>query len=154
MAPVRFDVEDEDRVRADEGLAVLFLPDVFRPEDFLADDERVADFFAGDFLSPVFFADVFLLEARFGGELRFDDDLFAFRLRSRARAVPPTTAPSAAAPVAANIGFSATVLATFFAPVPTAETASPAFSTTTEIVERPSFNLSVGSLRAMSPPPC
>lgn len=72
------------------------------------------DFFAGDFLLEAF---------------------LAFCLRSRARAVPPIAAPSAAAPVAASIGFSATVVATFFAPDPTADAASPAFSITVETGE-------------------
>jgi hypothetical protein len=114
-----------------------FLADVFLAEDFLADDDRAGDFLAGDFLA-LLFADVFVLEGRFAGDLLFEDDFLAFCLRSRARAVPPTAAPKAAAPVAASIGFSATVLATFFAPDPTAETAPPAFSMTVEIVERPS----------------
>jgi hypothetical protein len=137
--PLRFDVEDADRLRAGEVLALLFLADVFLAEDFFAEDDRAGDFLAGDFLALLFLADVFVLEDRFAGDLLFEDDFLAFCLRWRARAVPPTAAPSAAAPVAASIGFSATVLATFFAPDPTAETASPAFSTTVVIVERPSF---------------
>ena len=158
---LRFDVEDADRLRRGELLALLFLAGVFRAEDFFADDDGAADFLAGDFLAGDFlagdflagdflalilFVDVFALEARFAGDLLFEDDFLAFCLRWRARAVPPTAAPSAAAPVAASIGFSATVLATFFAPDPTAETASPAFSTTVEIVEPPSFTSSFRSL--------
>ena len=160
---LRFDVEDADRLRRGELLALLFLAGVFRAEDFFADDDGAADFLAGDFLAGDFpnlagdflagdflalllFVDVFALAARFAGDLLFEDDFLAFCLRWRARAVPPTAAPSAAAPVAASIGFSATVLATFFAPDPTAETASPAFSTTVEIVEPPSFTSSFRSL--------
>ena len=148
FAPVRFDVDDVDRLRAGAVLALVFLAAVFRAADFLADDDRAGDFLAGDFLARVFFADVLALEDRFAVGLLFDeDDFFAFCLRSRARAAPPTAAPIAAAPVAASIGFSTTVLATFFAPDPTAETASPALSTTVEIVERPSF---ASSLRFVS----
>jgi hypothetical protein len=146
--PLRFDVEDADRLRAGEVLALLFLAEVllaevflaedFLAEDALADDDRAGDFLAGDFLA-LLFADVFAPEGRFAGDLLVEDDFLALCLRWRARAVPPTAAPSAAAPVAASIGFSATVVATFFAPDPTAETASPAFSTTVAIVEPPSI---------------
>jgi hypothetical protein len=143
FVPVRFDVDDVDRVRAGAALPLLFRAAVFRAEDFLADDDR-----AGEFLAGFFFADVLALEDRFAVGLFFDeDDFFDFCLRSRARAAPPTAAPIAAAPVAASTGFSITVLATFFAPDPTAETASPALSTTVEIVERPSF---ASSLRFVS----
>jgi hypothetical protein len=143
FVPLRFDVEDADRLPVGAVLALLFLAAVFRAEDFLADDDDAGDFLAGDFLAGdflalIFFADVFVLEGRFAADLLFDDDFLAFCLRWRARAAPPTAAPSAAAPVAASIGFSTTVLATFFAPDPTVEAASPAFSTTVEIVERPS----------------
>ena len=131
---LRFD-EDADRLRPAELLALLFLAGVFRAADLLADDEGADDFLVGDFLALLLLVDVFLLEARFAGDLLFEEDFLAFCLRWRARAVPPTAAPSAAAPVAASLGFSATVLATFFAPDPTAETASLAFSTTVEIVE-------------------
>ncbi|HET6792524.1 MAG TPA: hypothetical protein VFI35_13205 [Actinomycetota bacterium] len=149
--PLRFDVEDADRLRAGEVLALLFLAEVFLAEDFLAedallaDDDRAGDFLAGDFLA-LLFADVFAPEGRFAGDLLVEDDFLAFCLRWRARAVPPTAAPSAAAPVAASIGFSATFVATFFAPDPTAETASPAFSTTVAIVEPPSIASSFRSL--------
>ena len=152
--PLRFDVEDADRLRAGEVLALLFLAEDFLAvdflaedflaEDFLADDDRAGDFLAGDFLA-LLFADVFAPEGRFAGDLLVEEDFLAFCLRWRARAVPPTAAPSAAAPVAASIGFSATVVATFFAPDPTAETASPAFSTTVAIVEPPSFTSSFRS---------
>jgi hypothetical protein len=151
LVPLRVDVEDADRLRAGEVLALLFLAEVFLAEDFLAedvlaDDDRAGDFLAGDFLA-LLFADVFAPEGRFAGDLLVEDDfLLAFCLRWRARAVPPTAAPSAAAPVAASIGFSATVVATFFAPDPTAETASPAFSTTVAIVEPPSITSSFRSL--------
>ena len=149
--PLRFDAEDADRLRAGEVFALLFLAEVFLAEVFLAevflaDDDRADDFLAGDFLA-LLFADVFAPEGRFAGDLLVEDDFFAFCLRWRARAVPPTAAPSAAAPVAASIGFSATVVATFFAPAPTAETASPAFSTTVAIVEPPSITSSFRSLR-------
>ena len=148
--PLRFDVEDADRLRAGEVLALLFLAEVFLAEDVLADDDRAGDFLAGDFLAGDFlallFADVFAPEGRFAGGLLAEDDFLAFCLRWRARAVPPTAAPSAAAPVAASIGFSATVVATFFAPDPIAETASPAFSTTVAIVEPPSLISSFRSL--------
>lgn len=149
--PLPFDVEDADRLRAGEVLALLFLAEVFLAEDFLAedallaDDDRAGDFLAGDFLA-LLFADVFAPEGRFAGDLLVEDDFLAFCLRWRARAVPPTAAPSAAAPVAASIGFAATVVATFFAPDPTAETASPAFSTTVAIVEPPSIASSFRSL--------
>lgn len=150
--PLRFDVEDADRLRAGEVRALLFLAlaEVFLAEDFLAedvlaDDDPAGDFLAGDFLA-LLFADVFAPEGRLAGDLLVEDDFLAFCLRWRARAVPPTAAPSAAAPVAASIGFSATVVATFFAPDPTAETASPAFSTTVAIVEPPSIASSFRSL--------
>ena len=149
--PLRFD-EDADRLRAGEVRALLFLAlaEVFLAEDFLAedvlvDDDPAGDFLAGDFLA-LLFADVFAPEGRLAGDLLVEDDFLAFCLRWRARAVPPTAAPSAAAPVAASIGFSATVVATFFAPDPTAETASPAFSTTVAIVEPPSITSSFRSL--------
>lgn len=150
FVPLRFDVEDADRLRAGEVLALLFLAEVFLAEvflaeDVLADDDRAGDFLAGDFLA-LLFADVFAPEGRFAGDLLVEDDFFAFCLRWRARAVPPTAAPSAAAPVAASIGFSATVVATFFAPDPIAETASLAFSTTVAIVEPPSITSSFRSL--------
>ena len=145
FVPLRFDVEDADRLRAGEVLALLFLAEVFLAEDVLADDDRAGDFLAGDFLA-LLFADVFAPEGRFAGDLLVEDDFLAFCLRWRARAVPPTAAPSAAAPVAASIGFSATVVATFFAPDPIAETASLAFSTTVAIVEPPSITSSVRSL--------
>jgi hypothetical protein len=159
FVPLRFDVEDPDCLRAGDVLALLFLADVFLAdvflaedflaedflaEDFLADDDRAGDFLAGDFLARLF-ADVFAPAGRFPGDLPVEDDFFVFCFRWRARAVPPTAAPSAAAPVAASIGFSATVVATFFAPDPTAETASPAFSTTVEIVDPPSFTSSFRS---------
>lgn len=151
FVPLRFD-EDADRLRAGEVRALLFLAlaEVFLAEDFLAedvlaDDDRAGDFLAGDFLA-LLFADVFAPEGRLAGDLLVEDDFLAFCLRWRARAVPPTAAPSAAAPVAASIGFSATVVATFFAPDPTAETASPAFSTTVAIVEPPSITSSFRSL--------
>jgi hypothetical protein len=137
---VRFD-EDEDRLRA-AVVAPAFLADVLRDGDRFAAD-RAEDLVAGDLLAPFFFADVFLLPEDFvAGDFLlvadFDEDfLFAFCLRSRASAVPPTAAPRAAAPVAASTGFSTTAPATFFAPDPTDETASPAFSTTVEIAERP-----------------
>ena len=155
FVPLRFDVEDADRLRAGEVLALLFLAEVFLAEvflaeDVLADDDRAGDFLAGDFLAGDFlallFAAVFAPEGRFAGDLLSEDDFLAFCLRWRARAVPPTAAPSAAAPVAASIGFSATVVATFFAPDPIAETASPAFSTTVAIVEPPSITSSFRSL--------
>jgi hypothetical protein len=155
FVPVRFDVDDVDRFPAGAVLSLLFVAAVFRAEDFLADDDRAGDFLAGDFLARVFFDDVLAIEGRFAVGLFDEDDFFAFCLRSRARAAPPTAAPSAAAPVAASIGFSATVLATFFAPDPTADTASPALSTTVEIGERPSFASSlrfVSRVRAMCPP--
>ena len=137
--PLLLDEEDDVvRLRVGELRALLFLAGVFRAEVFLTDDGRADDFLAGDFRALLFFA-VFAFEFRFAGDLLFADDFLTFRWRSRARAVPPTAAPSAAAPVATNIGFSATVLATFFAPDPTAEAASPAFSATVEIIERPSF---------------
>jgi hypothetical protein len=154
--PLRFDAEDADRLRAGEVLALLFLAEVFPAdvflaevflaEDVLTDDDRAGDFVARDFLA-LLLADVFAPEGRFAGDLLVEDDFLAFCLRWRARAVPPTAAPSAAAPVAASIGFSATVVATFFAPDPTAETASPAFSTTVAIVEPPSTTSSFRSLR-------
>ena len=160
FVPLRFDVEDADRLRAGEVLALLFLAEVFLAEvflaeDVLADDDRAGDFLAGDFLVGDFlagdflallFAAVFAPEGRFAGDLLVEDDFLAFCLRWRARAVPPTAAPSAAAPVAASIGFSATVVATFFAPDPIAETASPAFSTTVAIVDPPSLTSSFRSL--------
>ena len=163
FVPLRFDVEDADRLRAGEVLALLFLAEVFLAEvflaeDVLADDDRAGDFLAGDFgdflagdflagdFLALLFAAVFAPEGRFAGDLLAEDDFLAFCLRWRARAVPPTAAPGAAAPVAASIGFSATVVATFFAPDPIAETASLAFSTTVPIVEPPSITSSFRSL--------
>ena len=56
--------------------------------------------------------------------------------RFLATAVPPVTAaPTAAALAAARSGFSATADTTFFAPAPTADAASPAFSVTVSIVD-------------------
>lgn len=169
-------------------------PDVvrFADEDRLADDRFDAfeldvrldvegDFLAVD-LPPVFFAVVFLLGERllddfFAGDRLEAADRFAaldrfffcldFCMRSRTRAVVPMAAPSAAAPVAASTGFSATALATFFAPpatffapvvptffappatvfapvvpalfapLPTADAASPAFPAAFDAIERP-----------------
>jgi hypothetical protein len=95
---------------------VLFLADVFR---------------AGDFLAVRFLADVSLREDVVAEDFLRDDnvvgDALAFCLRLRARAVPPTAAPSAAAPVAASRGFSLKALVTFFAPVPIADAAPPTF---------------------------
>jgi hypothetical protein len=133
------------RLRVGDFLAVLFLADVFRVGDFLAvlflaEVFRVGDFLAvlflaevfrlGDFLAVLFLAEV-LPEDSFAGdflvEVDFADDFLAFCLRSRASAVAPTAAPSAAAPVAASRGFCATALATFFAPDPNSDAPSPAF---------------------------
>ena len=155
--PLRSDDEDADRFRAEGFLALLFLAEVLLLEDFFAGDlfldgDFVDDFFAedlfpgdffldGDFVDD-FFAEDFLLEDD------FVDDFLAFCRRSRARAVPPIAAPSAAAPVAASTGFPATALATFFAPDPTADAASPAFSATVEIVERPASSSTVAFLRS------
>jgi hypothetical protein len=134
------------RLRVGDFLAVLFLAEVFRVGDFLAvlflaEVFRVGDFLAvlflaevfrvGDFLAVLFLAEVFLPEDSFAGdflvEVDFADDFLAFCLRSRASAVAPTAAPSAAAPVAASRGFCATALATFFAPDPNSDAPSPAF---------------------------
>jgi hypothetical protein len=98
-----------------------------RVDDFFL-DVAVVDFFAADFFAGerrvVVFAEVFLAGCR------FFDEAEAFRFFSLARAVPPTAAPTAAAPAAASTGFSATADTTFFAPLPTADAASPAFSVT------------------------
>ena len=108
FVPLRFDVEDADRLRAGEVLALLFLAEVFLAEvflaeDVLADDDRAGDFLAGDFLAGDFlagdflallFAAVFAPEGRFAGDLLAEDDFLAFCLRWRARAVPPTAAPA------------------------------------------------------------
>jgi hypothetical protein len=99
---------------------------------------RVVDFFAVDFPVVAFFAALFFAGERrvvafaevFLAGCRFFADVAAFRCFSLASAVPPTAAPTAAAPAAASTGFSATTEATFFAPLPTADTASPAFSVT------------------------
>ena len=113
---------------AEERFAGDFLADDF---DFLADDFLADDFLRGDRLADEdFFAE---------GFFRDDDpfrlaDFFVFA-RSRAIAVPPTAAPTAAAPAAASSGFSATVDATFFAPAPTADAASPALSVTVSIAD-------------------
>jgi len=64
FVPLRFDVEDADRLRAGELLTLLFLAGVFLAEDFLADDDLTGDFRAGDFLA-LLFADIFVLEDRF-----------------------------------------------------------------------------------------
>jgi hypothetical protein len=151
-------------------LAEVLLPEYVFAEDFFAgdflrdgdfvDDFLVEDFLAGDFFLDGDFEDDFFAEDFVAGDFLRDgdfvDDFLAFCLRSRARAVPPIAAPSAAAPVAASTGFPATALATFFAPVPTADAASPAFSATVDIVERPSRSLSsiafLRSGRVMRPP--
>lgn len=120
-----------------DGFADDFPVDVFLPEGFMAGDFLLVDF------ADVFLLEVLFLEGALGDFLRddFADDFLTFCLRSRARAVPPIAAPSAAAPVAASTGFSATALTIFFAPFvapdPTVDAASPAFSTTVDIVERP-----------------
>jgi len=119
------------RLRVGDFLAVLFLAEVFRVGDFLAVLFLAEVFRVGDFLAVLFLAEVFLPEDSFAGdfvvEVDFADDFLAFCLRSRASAVAPTAAPSAAAPVAASRGFCATALATFFAPDPNSDAPSPAF---------------------------
>jgi hypothetical protein len=119
------------RLRVGDFLAVLFLAEVFRVGDFLAVLFLADVFCVGDFLAVLFLAEVFLPEDSFAGdflvEVDFADDFLAFCLRSRASAVAPTAAPSAAAPVAASRGFCATALATFFAPDPNSDAPSPAF---------------------------
>jgi len=156
--PLRFDEDDVERF-PDDRFAVLLLAD-FR--DAVRFVELAGDFLAVLFL-PVFFAVVFLLGDRlledFAADRFFDaldEALFAFCRCSRASAVPPIAAPRAAAPVAASAGFSATALATFLAPLPTADAAPPAFSAAFEITERPSsFMSSIRSARVarlMTPP--
>jgi hypothetical protein len=141
---------EEDALLAVDFLDVDFrdgFAAVPRAEDFFAVDLPVVDFFDVDFFDVDFagerrlvvFADVFLAGCR------FFDDAEAFRFFSLASAVPPTAAPTAAALAAASTGFSATTDTTFFAPLPTAEAASPAFSVT---VSNPDCSFS----SIMSPP--
>jgi hypothetical protein len=135
LEPLRF--ADDVLLRADDFLT-LFFGEVFLAAGFLAEDDR-----AGDFFAPLFRTEVFVLVDFFAGDLLLEDFLF-FRLRSRARAVPPIAAPSTAAPVAASTGFSATAPTTFFAPDPTflapdpiTDAASPALSFTLEMGPSP-----------------
>jgi hypothetical protein len=145
---------EEDALLAVDFLDVDFrdgFAAVPRAEDFFAVDLPVVDFFAVDFFAVDFFAVDFAGERRlvvfadvfFAGCRFFDAE--ACRFFSLASAVPPTAAPTAAALAAASTGFSATTDTTFFAPLPTAEAASPAFSVT---VSNPDCSFS----SIMSPP--
>jgi hypothetical protein len=117
-----------DLVFAPLFFAPLFFAPLFFAEDFFAALFFAEDFFAALFFAPLFLAPLFLAEDFFAGD--FLRVVAFFDFRSRAIAVPATAAPSAAAPAAASIGFSATVDATFFAPLPMADAASPAVSVT------------------------
>ncbi len=162
----------DDALRARDGaFRVLFLAVFFFVDDLLGEDLLVEDLLVeGVFVDVDRLADVLVLLFRAVDVLRafFGEGLelflWLFR-RSRAKAVPPIAAPRAAAPVAASNGLSATTPTAFlapdpifFAPVPTTDAASPAFSITVDIAERPSASLAfvffVAVARVMLPPRC
>ena len=131
--PLRFE-EVELFFRAGDFLALLFielwtlavLGADFREVSLRAAVFLAEDFFAGDFLAWDFLAEDFLAGDFFADGFPFDDFLCR---RSRARAVPPITAPSAAALVAATSnGLSAMTPAAFFPVEPTASAAEPTFA--------------------------
>jgi hypothetical protein len=150
LVPARFE-EDEAFFREGDFLELFF--GVFRAEDFLAVLDRVGAFFALPFPAEVCLCVEFLAADFLAEDFVLDDRLLEdfFCACSRASTAPPI--PAIAAPLAAaKAGFSATTPTaffapepTFFAPVLTADAASPACSFTVDIVD--------GSIPSSSSPP-